>query len=463
MPRFDPMPPRRGLSRRQALKAGTLTGAGLLVSWLAGCGSTGAPGVTATPAGAPTPTSGAAADVTGTFKALSWESEEEMRKWKLHIDNFFKQHYPKMQVQLDWGVEWDQYFTKLQTSVAGGAQLDMCWMHDSRCQAFASLGMLLPLDEYIQQAPPVGWPGEFYATQVQAFQYQGKQYAIPYDWATGGFYVNLDMLKKAGVDVPTEDWTFDDLLEAALKIQKSFEDPSKEWALDLPTYSVGIHWIVKSFGGQTVAGTPPQSHFDDPNTVRAFQYMYDAIWKHKVMLPPGTLTDIDPFASGRVAISYGLNDGALFFGEAIKDKFKWTVAPTPRGKEKRFQFVGGSGFAIPKTAAYPDIAYQCIKFTATDPQNLPVTGQMGSMFVSNTKYWEYAAPPKEMLDTEAFKHAFYDLGKVDGDIPLYFPQYQQWESSVYDKNVSRLWVGEAKDVAAVLQQVHEETRQLLSS
>jgi multiple sugar transport system substrate-binding protein len=451
----------RGVSRRAFLKVGITAGAGLSMPWLAACG-TQPPGAQA-PAAA-TPAGDGVSDLSGTFKVMSWESEEEMRKWRLHIDDFFKAHYPKINVQLDWGVEWDQYWTKLQATVAGGAQLDMCWMHDSRCQAYASLGLLLPLDDYIAINRPTGWPEEFYQSQVKAFQYEGKQYAIPYDWATGGFYVNLDMLEKAGVEVPTENWTFNDLLQAALKIQQSFEDPSKQWAIDLPTYSVGVHWIVKSFGGDMVAGDPSASHFDQPETADALQFLYDAIWKHKIMPQPGALAgDIDPFAAGRVAISYGLNDGARFIGEAIADKFKWTVAPTPKGKDKRYQFAGGSGFAIPKTAVLDDVAYEVIRDIASNPEKLPVTAQMGSMFVGNSKYWEQAAPPAEMLDPQAFKHTFYELGKQDGIVPNYFPQYQQWDTAVYEKNLSRLWVNETQDVKGVLQQVHTETQALLSS
>jgi hypothetical protein len=42
-----------------------------------------------------------------------------------------------MEVQIDYGISWEEYWTKLQTTVAGGAQLDMCWMHDSRAQSYA--------------------------------------------------------------------------------------------------------------------------------------------------------------------------------------------------------------------------------------------------------------------------------------------------------------------------------------
>ena len=76
------------------------------------------------------------------------------------------------------------------------------------------------------------------------------------------------MLEKAGVEVPTEYWTFDDLLQAALKIQATFDDPTKQWAINLPTYSTGVHWIIKSFGGDMVTADPLKAHFDQPGDGR---------------------------------------------------------------------------------------------------------------------------------------------------------------------------------------------------
>jgi multiple sugar transport system substrate-binding protein len=441
----------RGITRRQMLKAGSMAGAGLLL-----------------------PRSLAAAPMrqdtsaTGTFRAMSWETEAEMRKWQLHINNFFKKNYPNMEVQIDYGIPWDEYWTKLQTTVAGGAQLDMCWMHDSRAKSYADLGMLKPLDDYIAADPPEGWPDAFYKSQVEAFQYKGVQYGIPYDWASGGFYVNLDILDRAEVDVPTADWTFDDLLKAGMKIKESAPNPDEQWGFSLPTGSNDTEWIVRSFGGAQVTPDPLTSHFNDPNTIAAYQFLYDAIQTHQVMPTPEALQALGlaqevAFASGRVGIMYSLNDEAFVFSEVVGDQAKWTMAPTPSGKDGRYQFVGGSAFSIPTTAAFPDIAYKCLKFTATDPANAPVTAKMGSMFVSRKEFWKDALPDPAQADPQVYTEVFYTLGEKDGVAPLYFPGYQQWSSTVYKKNMDQLWAGATSDVTAVLQQVHEETQALLDT
>jgi len=407
-------------------------------------------------------------DTSGTIRLMSWEDEGEMRKFILHYERFFRKYYPNLKPQFDWGIPWEEYWTKLQTSIAAGASPDIAWMHDTRGPTFASRGLLLPLDDYLSSCRLRSGRTSSTKTQVEAFRYQGKQYAIPYDWAPGGFYVNLDLLQEAGVDVPTEDWTFDDLLEAGKKItRKTGNRQNDRWGFNLPTSHSGSYWIVRCFGGETVAGDPPTSHFDNPNTLKAYQYRYDAMWTHQVMPTPDTLKELGlsaefVFVSGQVGIHYALNDSAFRMAEAVGNKFRWTVAPTPKGPAGRFQFVGGSAHAIPKGSHYPEIAYEAIRYVLTNPDNLPTTGVMGSMFVARTDFWEYGLPTKESgVDPEAFKKAFYDLGSRDGVIPLYHPKYQEWEATVYIKNMDRLWVNEEQDVAKVLAQVHAETQQLL--
>ncbi len=445
----NPHSSRRAINRRNLMQAGALAGAGLML---------------------PRQFAGSVAarqsDLTGTFRAMSWEGEAEMRKWLLHMNTFFEDNYPDMELQIDYGISWEEYWTKLQTTIAGGAPLDMCWMHDSRCPSYAALGMLMPLDEFIAGSPPEGWPDDFYQSQVDAFKVNGVQYGIPYDWASGGFYINLDVLDRAGVEVPTAETTFEQLLEMGIKIKESAENPDEQWGFVLPTQSHSTEWIVKSFGGEQVTADPLTSHYNSPETIAAYQYLYDALHVHQVMVYPEALETMGmagpvAFASGRTGINYSLNDEAFVFGEVVGEDVAWTMAPTPTGSGGRFQFVGGSAFSIPVNAAFPEVAYECLMFTATDPANAPVTAEMGSMFVSRMAFWEDALPDPEQADPEVYKDVFYTLGAQDGVAPLYFPGYQQWASTIYKKNMDQLWANATSDVAGILQQVHEETQAFL--
>ncbi len=63
-------------------------------------------------------------------------------------------------------------------------------------------------------------------------------------------------------------------------------------------------------------------------------------------------------------------------------------------------------------------------------------------------FWEAALPDPEQADPEVYKEVFYTLGSRDGVAPLYFPGYQQWDSTIYKKNMDQLWANATSDARA---------------
>ncbi len=468
---------KRSLSRRDFLRIGAgVTGMGILSA----CTTVPAAPAAAPEAAAPEAAAGTwpwstgkvAQDTGGPFRMMSWEGEGEMRKWLLHIGNFFEEYYPNVEWEVDWGVSWGEYWTKLPTLLAGGAPLEMVWMHDSRLQTFASRDLLMPMDDWLTVYTPPGWPDEFYPSQVAAFNYEGKQYAFPYDWAPGGWYVNLKMWEEAGLgDLPTEDWTWDQILEAAKAMTKdnNGDGVMDQWGLgNIPTdSSSGAYWIVKSFGGDYWNETVTESRFNEPGTIEAFQFIADLIWDSQTMpsaaLVEGLGMDMEyAFASGQIGLHYALNDTSFIIGEAIGDKFEWTVAPTPTGPAGRYQFSGGSAFAIPATCEQPDMAYELTAWVLANPDNLPTTATMGGALVSNMNFAEFGLPAEETGIRDAFQHAFVEMGAQHPCYPDYHPQYQEWESTIYRVHLDPLWVGEQRDAAVACQAAHEATQAMLA-
>lgn len=92
--------------------------------------------------------------------------------------------------------------------LAAGDIPDLIWMHDTRVQSYARRNMLLSLEDYIETLPPLAWPHDWYPSQVEAFQYQGEQFAIPYDFAPGGMFFNKNLFDEAGLKHPPQ-WSTD--------------------------------------------------------------------------------------------------------------------------------------------------------------------------------------------------------------------------------------------------------------
>lgn len=95
---------------------------------------------------------------------------------------------------------WDDYYTKLQTSVAAGKGPDIGVSHVSRIPELAELGVIDPIDDYIGQLGIK--PEDIYIpTELESVTYNGKMYAIPLDMHGEIFCFNSDLVKEAGIEL----------------------------------------------------------------------------------------------------------------------------------------------------------------------------------------------------------------------------------------------------------------------
>ena len=102
------------------------------------------------------------------------------------------------------------YWTKLATQTAGGNAPDVINMDGAGryVAEYADRGAIAPLDEFIGSALDVS---DFDKDQLEAGKVHGKLYAISLGANALGMVVNTEAFAKAGLDVPGQSLTFDDL------------------------------------------------------------------------------------------------------------------------------------------------------------------------------------------------------------------------------------------------------------
>ena len=127
----------------------------------------------------------------------------------------FHEAYPNITVQIET-IAMDDYFTTMQTRIAGGTGPDCFEMNIENFGTYASQGILDDLSgadtEGINQ------------TALQAFQYDGTQYGIPENFSTVVLVYNKDLFDQAGIGYPDDSWTRDDVDAAAKKIRALGDD-----------------------------------------------------------------------------------------------------------------------------------------------------------------------------------------------------------------------------------------------
>ena len=119
-------------------------------------------------------------------------------RMKALLDEFNKEHADSIEIQattLEWGTP---FYTKAQTSAAVGEGPDVMTYHISRLPLGVSTNTLSEITA--DDLASVGLkPEDYAASNWQAGQVDGKQYAVPFDIHSIILYYNKDKLKAAGL------------------------------------------------------------------------------------------------------------------------------------------------------------------------------------------------------------------------------------------------------------------------
>jgi multiple sugar transport system substrate-binding protein len=162
-----------------------------------------------------------AAPVTLTWWTGQTESAHELLKGL--ADEFTKLH-PNVKIEAEPGASsTDELLQKMSAGFAGGTYPDISYAFGSWASQLEASGRTLDLSEQVKD-PAVGWDEFPEAARKTAQPTGGKIIAFPALVDNISLLYNKTLFDAAGVDYPTDDWTWDDLRAAAKKLT----DPSKQ-------------------------------------------------------------------------------------------------------------------------------------------------------------------------------------------------------------------------------------------
>ncbi|MEH7087258.1 extracellular solute-binding protein, partial [Neobacillus drentensis] len=157
------------------------------------------------------------------LKISTWQTEAKAH-WSQVITEFEKDH-PNIKVELDLLNEKGDSVAsmqKLDLKAASNDQLDIVELPYTNYSQRASIGLLEPLDSFIEKEG-YKYDDEYLVdTRVD-----GKIYALPSSMQRWFIIMNKSMLDEAGLPVPT-DWTWKDFEDYAKKLTKG-EGASKRY------------------------------------------------------------------------------------------------------------------------------------------------------------------------------------------------------------------------------------------
>lgn len=149
------------------------------------------------------------------IRFASWDNSKDLDEQQKLVDKFNEAH-KDIKVTLEaYGSDFD---TKIAAGMGSKDTPDVMYMWNYP----AYYEGLEPLDSYIEKEGQA-YKDNFYETLWSYNEMGDTVYGIPVGFTTHVLYYNKDIFDAAGVDYPTESWTFKDLEDAAGKLT----DPGK--------------------------------------------------------------------------------------------------------------------------------------------------------------------------------------------------------------------------------------------
>jgi len=106
------------------------------------------------------------------------------------------------------------YYTVLQTRIAGNQAPDLFWLAADYIPAYASNGAIVDVTDFLASQTDLDM-SDYLEGALNTARFQGNLYGLPWIGQPFVVYYNADMFAAAGLERPSSDWSWDDLATAA--------------------------------------------------------------------------------------------------------------------------------------------------------------------------------------------------------------------------------------------------------
>ena len=348
---------------KRKLLAATLTTA--MVLSLAACGG-------GSSSSSDAAASGSGASGSGELQVNIWDNNQLEGLQKI-ADEWTEESGVKVKINV---VDWDNYWTLLEAGASGGQMPDVFWMHSNTAQMYMENDLLLNLDDYIANDDAIDL-SNYYEGVVDLYNRDdnGSQYALPKDHDTIALLYNKAIFDKYGVEYPTDDWTWENVRDAAAKISEAGKaDGVYGYAINTSNNQDGWYNIIYDYGGQVITDDHKGTTIGSDEAKAGMEMLRQIL---EVAAPQTVVAETGTdslFNSGLAAMitqgSWMIN---TFYKAEHHDDYAWAMLPYADvngngtcDKGERYSAYNGLGWAAAANTANPDAAYSLISYFCSE-------------------------------------------------------------------------------------------------
>ena len=333
------------------------------------------------------------------------------------LDVYEKMSLTFMQNQGDIKVQLEQYpggyYDKITANFAAGMPADLIYWQGWRWQLFADEDLLIPIDVYIDRDAHK-WAFEEVEGIELGTMWHGETYMTSVDTGSMVMFYNKDLFDRAGVEYPTDDWTYDqfkEIIKATTMVDgdiRYYGYAAQPWG-GVSGYFDALGWIRQHGKPEwDQISEPHESRWDQPEIIDALQFMINDVTEYKwapeaSALQGGGVT----IATGRVAMC---PQGPWFLPQMHGEKARtegginYDVVVCPTGASGHSEhYFGADGHTVSKASEHPEACWEFMKHTVSDQGQLIIAegGRMPGRSGTIEKFWVGLANEKYNLANSA--------------------------------------------------------------
>lgn len=293
-----------------------------------------------------------------TIRLATWAHAEEAKELQAILD--------KINAQAQgWQIVHEpvpsDYYTKLQTTLAGDSAPDLFWLAQEYVIPYAAKGVLLDLSSHLQQDDrPAARLDGYFAPILDTVRYQGGVYGLPWIAQPVILYYNKKLFQEAGVPFPDDSWTWDTFKDAAAKLTRDTDGDGKP---DVYGFTLNgwppVAMFIWQAGGDLVGPDGTTAPIDSPEAIQAVKFYQELIYNPKYAPPQEVINEqgfADMFKAGKVA---------MFMGGASDDLDRVPgldvgVARVPAGPKGRTTFAWTAATSVWAKTPHPKEAVEAL-------------------------------------------------------------------------------------------------------
>ncbi|MDO5034873.1 MAG: extracellular solute-binding protein [Actinomycetaceae bacterium] len=356
----------------------------------------------------------------------------------------------KFEAENAWGIKverlggaaWHSYYDGLNTALASSEKPDIAVMHGSNLPEYAARGLLQPVPGSFTENTD-----DYTAPAVAAVEFEGQQYALPFDSHAIISHLNMDILREAGLVSEGESYSVPSDPEEFMKDAATVKEKTGKTFLDVAMTNdpmAARFWqaLIYQQGEDLLNPETGEVNMNSAAAVTSLEYINTLVDNDYIAKTHDYDASVQAFLRGESAIMYNGSWAVNQF--AAEAPFEYQVTDAPMLFDTPATWANSHVWAVPTQ----DVA---------DPVKYRAAFELAKYLHDNTGIWGiktgHMPASKTALDSAEYLAAphrdqYLETAKEYGKLP---PRVLEWPAidAAIVETIEATWLNDA-DVQSTL-------------